>query len=252
MPTPLTEPILIDNGRLHAVYCAPVGPVAACVLLLSPLFEEKRCAHRTLLTSAHALAAAGAAVLMPDLSATGNSAGILAEIGLSRWLDDVRVAAVTLRERAGGPLRLVGCRAGALLAARAVAEGLTVERLLLWQPVTAGRGYLRQLRTRRMIQDSLTGDAPPIGPHEVEGQVLSPALYAELEALGLPDAPPPGGVRLWQCSFTEVPLTEYARLATRWGGAVTLRCTITEPFWNPHAPGCYDALAATLVEEVLA
>ncbi len=77
---------------------------------------------------------------------------------------------------------LLGCRAGALLAAQAAADGLSVERLILWQPVVSGRGYLGQLRTRRMVQEKMTGEEPvEVGKYEVEGQELSPEFYTELE-----------------------------------------------------------------------
>ena len=100
-----------------------------------------------------------------------------------------------------------------------------------------------------MIQDSLTGDKPPIGPYEVEGQTLAHVLYEELEQLDLPEVPPPIAVTLLQCSFTEKPAAEYERLAARWP-ALRVRCVIAEPFWNPHTPGDYQPLAEALAEEV--
>lgn len=218
----------------------------ACVLLVAPLFEEKRCAHRALVTCAEALAADGAAVLLPDLSGAGNSDGRPAEIGLERWLDDLQAAADYLQGRAEAPLCLIGCRAGALLATRLPAAA----RLLLWQPVLSGKNYLRQLRTRRMVQDAITGEKPRIGPYEVEGQELSASLFAVIETLALPDAPPSGDVRLLQCSFQDHLLTEYTRLAARWPHLQT-RCLVSEPFWNPHTPAGYAELAAALTEEAL-
>lgn len=234
-----------DDGR-HGMLFLPDGTARRRVLLLSPLFEEKRAAHRALLTCARALAGAGAAVLLPDLSGTGNSGGSLADLTLVQWRDDIATADAFLHARAAAPLCLIGCRAGALLAAGTPGA----ERLLLWQPVAAGKGYLRQLRTRRKIQDSLTGDAPPVGPREIEGVELSAALLAELEALALPDAAPTGDLRLLQCSFNETLLVEYARLAERWP-ALRPRCLVAEPFWNPHSPGTYAELAAAVVEEAV-
>lgn len=223
------------------------------MLLLSPLFEEKRCAARVLHTCARELANAGASVLQPDLYATGNSAGRLSDMALARWVQDVRNAAALLQQRDGMPLYLLGCRAGALLAAQAAASGLSVARLILWQPVVSGRGYLGQLRTRRMVQEKLTGEEPvEVGTHEVEGQELSPALYAELEQLTLPAPPLDSEVRLLQCSFNDKLLNEYDRLLTHWGTErVRVRCLVAEPFWNPHPPGAYRELALALSEEVL-
>lgn len=243
------EPVLFGAAQRYAMLYLPADTPCARVLIVPPLFEEKRCAHRALTTCARALARAGAAVLVPDLAATGNSGGTSAEIRLQDWLDDLRAAEVFLRERADAPLRLAALRAGVLPALQA---GLAAERILLWQPVLSGKSYLRQLRTRRMIQDAVTGKAPPVGPHEVEGQELSPAFFAELEALSLPDAPPPGDLRLLQCSFHANLLTEYARLVARWGEEkVKVRCIVAEPCWHPHTPGLYPDLTAAVVEEAL-
>jgi len=240
--------VLYGPQGQHGMLYLPAGTPRARALLISPLFEEKRAAHRALTTCARALAGAGAAVLAPDLTATGNSGGALAETALSRWLDDLAAADALLRARAAAPLCLIGCRAGALLAVHA--HGFAPHRQLLWHPVLAGKSYLRQLRTRRKIQDSLTGDATQLDPREIEGVILSEALFTALEGLAMPEAPPPGDVRLLQCSFHDTLLTEYARLCDRWP-ALRPRCIVAEPFWNPHAPGGYAELAAAVVEEAL-
>ncbi|OPZ83503.1 MAG: hypothetical protein BWY76_02241 [bacterium ADurb.Bin429] len=184
-------------------------------------------------------------------SGTGNSAGSLTDMSLARWSADLCAAGEAL---AGDtPLILLACRAGALLAARALADGLTADRLLLLQPVTGGKEYLRQARTRRMIQDKLTGDPPETHPREIEGQVLAEALLADLEAARLPDAPPIADTRIIQCSFNEKPVKEYADLLSRWNlPADSLRALVHEPFWLPHSPGAYAALAAAIVEEMTA
>lgn len=249
-------PITYSELDLHANYYAPRGVAHTAVLLISPLFEEKRCAHRALVSCARALAQAGAATLLPDLYGTGNSAGELTEIGLDRWQLDLQAAVEELRARAGDmPLTILACRAGALLAAHAIADGLHPAQFILWQPVVSGRGYLSQLRTRRMIQDKITGDTPPeTGEWEIEGQALSPALFASLQALSLPATMSAGmTLKLLQCSFNDKLLADYSRaILVAWGEErLRVRRLICEPFWNPHTPGDYTALAAGVVEEVL-
>jgi len=253
MPISSIEPVLFGDPPLHGIYCPAVGEPRASALIVSPLFEEKRCAHRALITCARALAGAGIAVLLPDLYATGNSAGTPMEINLDRWMCDLHTAVRWLRERAEVPPVILACRAGALLAAQAVADGLPAARLILWQPVLSGRGYLGQLHTRRMVQEKMTGEEPvEVGKYEVEGMELSPELYASLESLRLPSTPPTPDTRLLQCSFSEKLLTEYERLVSQWGAdQVRARCVIAEPFWNPHTPGAYAALTTALTEEVL-
>lgn len=247
------HPLLLGTPPCHALERAPEGATVARVLMLPPLFEEQRCAHRALQAVAVALASAGARVLQVEPFATGNSAGRLTDISLSRWTDDIHATMAYLALHGDAPLTILACRAGALLAARALADGLATGRLLLLQPVTNGKEYLRQTRTRRMIQDKMTGDPPPTHPCEIEGQVLSEALLADLEALRLPDTPPAPGIRLIQCSFNEKPLKEFSDLLARWSlPAESLRPLVQEPFWLPHSPGRYESLAATLVEEVTA
>ncbi|HOF87033.1 MAG TPA: hypothetical protein PLZ36_02860, partial [Armatimonadota bacterium] len=130
---------------------------------------------------------------------------------------------------------------------------LRAVQFLLLQPATSGAEYLRQARTRRMIQDKLTGDPPETHPREIEGQVLSADLLAELEAARLPETPPLADIRMLQCSFTEKPVKEYADLLARWQlPADRLRALVHEPFWLPHSPGAYTALAAAVVAEVTA
>ncbi len=247
------EPILYGDPQLHGLFIAQPTGQPVCVLLVTPLFEEKRCAHRTLIMCGRELARNGAAVLIPDLFATGNSTGSLTEVTLCRWMSDLTAAAEMLQVRSSGPLYVIGCRAGALLAAHAIAHGLPATRLLLWQPVTSGQHYLGQLRTRRAIQDNLTGEkSPEIGKYEVEGQHLSSELYAEFEALSMPAAPPIPDIRLVQCSFNQKVLSEYERLLTRWSGVtINPRCLVAEPFWHPHAPGEYAGLSTAITEELL-
>lgn len=193
--------------------------------------------------------------MLPDVHGTGNSRGHLDEIGIERWQDDLLAALGELRMRAGqAPLTVIGCRAGALLAAHGINSGWPAQRFVLWQPVTDGRSYLNQLRTRRMIQDKMTGDDPPVtGAHEVEGHSLSPALFAGLQVLRLPAVIPPCTLRLLQCSFNDRLLTEYSCLIEMWGEE-RLQVTrfVCEPFWHPHTPGEYEDLAQAIVQEVLA
>jgi hypothetical protein len=235
------------------MYFAPAVAPGAGVLLVPPLFEEERSAHRALITGARALAQAGAAVLHAEVSATGNNPGLLADVRIAQWLEDLRHAAEYLTSRADVPLTVVGCRLGALLAACALAEGLSAERFLLWQPVTDGRAYLAQIRTRRAIQDKMTGETPPeTGAYEVEGQELSPALYADLQTCSMPDDLPVADLRLFQCSFNDRLLGEYGRLQARWGlERLHVRCLVAGSFWLPHSPGDYAEVSAALVEEVL-
>lgn len=248
----MPQPVLYSTQQLHGMYYAPAQPCNT-VLLLSPLFEEKRCAHRAMACCATALADAGATVLHIDLTGTGNSRGALAEIGLACWLDDIHAALEWLHERTTTPLTIIACRAGALLAMQLCTAELATTRLILVQPVLSGHNYLQQVRTRRMIQDQITGKTPPnVEKHEVEGQLLSAELYNELQQLRTPAIPPGNEVHLLQCSFQEKLLGEYEQQLASWDSSrVHTRAIICEPFWYPHSPGSYTELTRVVVEEAL-
>jgi hypothetical protein len=218
--------------------------------MVTPLFDEKRCAHRALVTCARALAAAGAAVAIPDLTGTGNSGGSVSEVTIAQWEADLH-AAVAAFDSAEAPLVVVACRAGALLASQVL--GATCARLVLLQPAVAGRSYLQQARLRRKMQDEITGGpGAAAGATEVEGEVLSPDLFAALQGLRLPEAAPCADVRLVQCGPTEKLQAEYARLAATWGDAhVQTRAVVRPPFWQAHSPGDYADVAAAVVAEAL-
>ena len=241
----------IYGNDLHATLFSAVGNDKGAALLITPLFEEKRCAHRALFTCAQSLANAGYSTLIPDLTGTGNSAGDLVEISIDRWHDDLEEAIAILP--AGLPITIIGCRAGALLAVDLLRDAIQIDRVILWHPVTVGKAYLRETVLRRMSQNSIVGgEKPQVGEFEIEGQLLSPELYQEMQALKMPDEPPHSKIRLLQCSFNEKILGEFARLGERWGDALTIKTIISKPFWQPHTPYTYADLATALLHEVTA
>lgn len=250
------EPCSVPPDGLNAVYYAPTSEATGRALVVPPGFDEKRCAHRAMAEICATLAARGVAVLHIDLTGTGNSPGALAETQLAQWADDIRSAAAFLVGRAPGSTFVIGCRLGGLLAAWVLGEGaMSADRLLLWQPVTDGGIYLRNARKRRVVQNGIAGRSGGADdPYEVEGERVAESLYHGLEALNLAGLPPPAGVRLLQCSFSERLLREYDALIQAWGAdRVRVRRVVAEPFWYPHTPAGYDevvaAVAGLLLEE---
>lgn len=253
-PTQTGEPILFGETPLHGMYYAPEATPDTAVLVVPPLFEEKRCAHRAVTAAARALATAGVAVLHPDLYGTGNSRGDLTAVTLDRWHNDLHEAANELRTRSGVKrVTLLACRTGALLAVPAFMADEATSRHILWHPVVTSKTYLHQLRTRRMIQTQVSGNTALTDEQDdIDGQRVSPALRQDFAALRLPDTPPSAPVSLLQCSFNDRMLAEYAVLATRWGEHhLRISTFICQPFWLPHTPSDYTALAQTVVREVL-
>jgi alpha-beta hydrolase superfamily lysophospholipase len=93
------------------------------------------------------LAESGQHVLRLDYRGTGDSFGDLAEVAVSDWVEDIALAVREGRELSGSNIvRVLGVRAGALLACRSVGAANEVERLVLWDPVLEGTGYLESLR----------------------------------------------------------------------------------------------------------
>ena len=255
MLTRACEPCCYSPGRL-GVYYAPDAEPPAGVMVLPPMFEERRSAQRAMAEFCSGLASRGIGALHPDLYGCGNSEVSLAEASLAGWCDDLEAAVAFLRERAGtAPLYLAGCRLGGLLAAwYANHRPSATERLLLWNPVASGSSYLSAARKRRLIQDSLTDAAerPAGGPTEVEGQVLSETLFDELAKLDLTKLTRPPDVRVFQCSFNDRLTLDIQKLLKAWGeDGIPVTCAVAQPFWNAHTPAGYDELVNAAAELLL-
>lgn len=191
------EPLYFGTPPLvrFAVYHAPPGPVASAVLLCPPLGHEYVRAHRALRNLAVQLARNGAAVLRFDYLGTGDSSGDMIDAGVAQWTADVHEAIDQLRQRTGATrVGLVGLRFGAALAARASLERRDVDRLILWDPVLHGQGYLDELADlqRAWLDDRLATSADQLGVEaELVGMPVTDALRREIAAVDVAAGPPP-------------------------------------------------------------
>lgn len=170
------HPPTVAGGRPRAVLLCHVGP------------EEYRHTHWAYRQLATRLADAGVHAMRFDWSGTGDSAGDLATTSLAQWTDDVLAAAEELRGLSGvSRLCVVGMRLGGTVAARAVAAGLRVRDLVLWDPVVEGQPYLDEAQA---MHDRIQLDfAYPISdtgePDELLGYRIPPALRREIAAIDL-------------------------------------------------------------------
>jgi len=193
------EPFFLEGsqGPLFCQYTVPAGTTPrGAVLYLHPFAEEMHKSRRMAARMARALAAAGFAVLQPDLTGCGDSAGDFSDANLGSWRADAKRALAWLADRVPEPPALWGLRLGATLAAELAAEAGT-RTLVLWQPVPAGELFLNQfLRIKlasemladgkaqadtRALRESLEGGAVI----EVGGYGLSPAMARDLAGLRL-------------------------------------------------------------------
>lgn len=172
-------------GWLHA----PDGHEVRCgVALCPPIGYEATCAHRTLIDLADALADAGFAALRFDYAGTGDSAGANDDPDwVPGWRASAQVALAWLGANVGGPVAAVGMRIGATLVAE-LDGSHPLAGAVLWDPVTSGRAYVRQLRALQLL--GLEGILPPAvddGSLTVAGTVFHAAALEQLRALTLPD-----------------------------------------------------------------
>ncbi len=195
---------------LFGWYHAPAGRARGEAVVLCPsLGPEYMVGHRMVRTLAERLSADGFAVLRFDWPGTGDSAGDAGDpdcptAALADWYAALDHAVGRARAWSGAArVTVVGLRAGAALAAAALATGpaLGVTRLVLWWPPSSGRQFLREQRARHAMAGlDHDGYAPPDGDTalaegsvEFDGFVFGPRLAHELGALSfaaMEGAPP--------------------------------------------------------------
>lgn len=136
------------DQQLFAMLHTPAKePRGEAVLLCNPFGQEAIRTHRLFRVMADQLARQGFHVLRFDYFGTGDSAGEDGEGELERWIQDVLLADMELRQRSQcRRVSWFGLRFGASIAALASSRAAhPVHRLLLWDPVLDGRSYLKEL-----------------------------------------------------------------------------------------------------------
>jgi amino acid adenylation domain-containing protein len=177
-----------------------VRPKRTGILVCPSWGVEYMRAYRGLNRLSERLSEHGYAVLRFDYSSTGDSAGDSADARVEEWLENIATADAELRHRTGvREVCLIGLRLGALLSQRAVARGLRVSHLVLWDPPANGASWLDNLRGfDHDYHRTLNGQRPPHSklPSPPSRQLLGMPLPDHLRAAieGLTLAPAPKGV----------------------------------------------------------
>ena len=178
-----------SNKQVFATYHpASGGGGQVLTVICPPLFADYMRTQLALRELAMALAERGQHVLRFDYRGTGDSSGELSEAMVSDWLEDIALAIREGREISGSSMvRLLGVRAGALLACAAARASGDVQRLVLWDPIPDGAGYLETLRRvqtlmlQRNIHLSRAERREAI--HDCEGYRVSKRMLEQLPLL---------------------------------------------------------------------
>jgi alpha-beta hydrolase superfamily lysophospholipase len=204
----LTTP---DGISLYAVF-HPAGQTSASifrpVLILPPLFEERKSAYATLRILAETLAAAGHPTLRFDWRGSGESGGKPGERCLSDLLTDATTTAQALSTwttKAGlspdknGLVYLLGVRLSASLAMAWASEQSSFPSagVIAIAPVVSGERQVRHWRLRSKMRAELTGQTAPTLPittenaiEDFEGCDTPVEFFDAVAALNLDKHPP--------------------------------------------------------------
>lgn len=255
------EFIPFGGHQLLTAFHASASPTdpCGCAVIVAPIHEEKKAAHRPLVDLARRLAAEGYAVMRFDPRATGDSSGGDDQPTLTSWREDLELVIDRARGRSGlHRVDLIGLRLGADLAALVGPGHDFVDRTVLCVPLINGGRYLREVRLRGKIRGALTeadgGDGAADADRGIDygGHYISPQLIQELEAHDLMAADSTLA-RTISCvdirgrdSMT-VPLSALATRLEERGARVDTRVLIDEPFWNALGPVVPEAFIDGMV-----
>jgi uncharacterized protein len=172
-----------SDRALYGVYTPPKvrGRRQTGVVLCYPFGMEYMRAHRAFRQLSTLLNREGHHVLRFDYYGTGDSAGDGVDGSLEQWTGDVESAVDELRDTTSlEQVSVVGLRLGGLLAARASTRRRDLDRVVLWDPIVDGAGYVREMMDQAV--PSAVGAADP-GSREtvgVTGFPLTERLRAEI------------------------------------------------------------------------
>jgi alpha-beta hydrolase superfamily lysophospholipase len=175
------EALYFDQSRTRAgegpifgwYHSTPSAGQSDCVAVVcGPIGHEYTRTHRTMRHLADRLAERGIPAVRFDYHGMGNSPGDeLHSERVAYWQSSIRAAIRQARALSGRQrVCLIGVRLGATMAAL-VASDTPVDLLVLWNPVTKGRAYVRELQAIAMSAARTSTDCD--GGLESAGFVMS-------------------------------------------------------------------------------
>ncbi len=153
------EPLWFGRGghRCFGMLHQPAMPSNRGVVLCNTFGFDGLIAYRSLRHLAGALTERGLWSVRLDYDGEGDSGrGPWAPDQLDAWIASIDAAVGVLRSRGVSDIRLVGFRAGALLAHRYATTHPGISGLVLWWPCVSGATYARELRR---ALEALSGSA---------------------------------------------------------------------------------------------
>ena len=239
------------NGEpLYAAYHAPADVDASGrrilpVVIVPPLFEERKSSYFALRQLALALAAAGHPTMRFDYRGSGESGGYS---GVRRWehlAQDVATVRKTLASLSGKrDSALLGLRLGATLALQ---ETIRVggECVIALAPIVKGAAQVRLWKMRSKIRSEMSAQpeaassaavaaAPVNTALDFDGYDVDPKFFDDVAAVDLLKdlAPVSCPALVVQLSHKQEPAAESTQLTGVLGGRAKLACLRMEPFWD--------------------
>ncbi len=164
------------------------------VVLCPPLGDEAIRIHRAYKQLALRLSRAGFPALRFDYFGWGDSVGEDKEATISRWEEDIALAVEEVKKRSGvTQVVLIGLRLGTALALRVANRRQDVAGVVLWEPITNGEAYLREMddahqsRLSYFLTDPIHASGLAEGMTEVLGFLLSATMRSEIQQLNMFD-----------------------------------------------------------------
>lgn len=174
-----------SERALYGVYTPPRvrGRRQTGVVLCYPFGMEYMRAHRAFRQLSTLLNREGHHVLRFDYYGTGDSSGDGEDGSLVQWSRDVDAAVDELRDTASlEQVSLVGLRLGGLLAAHASTRRKDLDRVVLWDPIVDGAGYVREMLEQALPAGVGGGVGVLEGTVGVTGYPLTERLREEIGA----------------------------------------------------------------------
>jgi alpha/beta superfamily hydrolase len=213
--------------------------VLQTILIMPPLFEERKCCHPSLTLFGRRLTEGS--VLCADPAGSGDAPGAETDASLEGWLAQWCAAAARFRRcHPRVPHLWLGIRTSALLLLRQAAALPAAEQpdaVILWEPVT-GPDFLRQLLQRRQVNEMLAYGQARRSRQELErawqageavdcdGYAVPARLYHDLQQLQPVPWHGPGLI------LSTGPETRTADTCHQLAPATTRLALRLPPFWN--------------------